>query len=189
MFLTYIRIYNISAIFICITALINASLYWYTAQEKYILFICLCQTFFLIEIINIKTKVSKSMIAPTLLQLTSRLFISWFVCYMHSIPKTLFTIMCFAWFISDVVRYLFYLTKLKAASMLRYNMFLILYPTGALIEVILMGVILKHYSGIFRLLLIGIAISYIPGFIFLFGHMLKQRMTVSKRNEKMKKKI
>lgn len=189
MFLSYISIYNFISILVCVLALINTMLYYLTNEGKFILYVSLCQTFFLMEIVNIRTKFSKSTLIPTTLQLTSRLFIAWFICYMHDIMRLPFTIMSLSWFVSDGVRYLFYLTKSKYATALRYNMFIVLYPLGASLEVLLMGYVARQYTGLIRYILVVIAAFYVPGFIFLFGHMLKQRATVHKRNIKSKSKM
>lgn len=189
MFSIYLFIFNLSSFFITLLALYTSVLYFQTSEHRYITYTCICQTFFLLELLNCKLGLSKSRILPTVLQLSSRLYIIWVICFLHSIPSLIFTTMCIAWYISDASRYFLYLTRMKVARFIRYNLFMILYPVGALHEIFLIGYVARLYMGVARYMLCVVALGYVPGFMFLFKHMLKQRASALKLNEKSKKKV
>lgn len=173
---SYIRTYNLTGIAVCIAAL-AASLLHYTTRDPRCLFVAgLCQTFFLMEVANISTRKSNARYIPTVMQLVSRNFIMWTVFWYYGIVDWSFPVITVCWYLSDLVRYLFYTLRTNAVQAIRYNLFLITYPIGFLLEMHCLKILYDISGRVFSYLVAFIAFIYIPGFVFLFSHMLKQRI-------------
>lgn len=190
MFPVYMKMYNLLGCCVCVLALVYAVLHAKLQLHSYVLKICFCQTFFLLEIFNIKIGKSNSTLFPTILQLSSRLFIIWIVCYAHreicrSIP---FTIMLVCWYVSDLIRYIYYLLRVEWAKWMRYNFFIVFYPVGTAMEFYLTNSIYLKYGMVFSYLIGFIILCYVPGFCFLYYHMIKQRTAGNKKRKIIKKK-
>lgn len=138
-----------------------------------------CQTFFLLEIVNILIGKSNSGILVTFAQLASRLFISWVVCFAYNLPsKNMNVLMFSSWYLSDLIRYFYYLTRFSIFKHLRYTLFLVTYPMGTFIEmygIYLLSRVFSEKMNCVSIFLCLIMFIYIPGFVFLYTHMLKQR--------------
>ncbi|KAL6937978.1 hypothetical protein ACO0RG_004505 [Hanseniaspora osmophila] len=93
-----------------------------------------------------------------------------------------------AWCIAEIVRYLYYFYNLVQndppvfLSILRYNLFWVLYPLGVGSELyIIYSSLDSAPSTGYKYFLIGSMLTYIPGFPILFTHMMKQRKKVMKQ--------
>jgi len=93
-----------------------------------------------------------------------------------------------AWCIAEIVRYMYYFYNLireeppKFLTILRYNLFFVLYPLGVGSELFIIYHSLDSApSTFYKYFLIASMLTYIPGFPILFGHMLKQRRKVMKQ--------
>lgn len=177
----YIKVYNFFGILVSLLALYFTFTNIFTHSKP--LHILLCQSFFLLEIVNIRRKVSNSKLLPTLLQLSSRIFILVIALFLRY--STSFTIMCVSWYLSDFIRYCYYFSRNRFFKWMRYNFFIALYPVGVGMEMKLVGELLRHEIGWF--VAVTIFMAYIPGFAFLYYHMIKQRRfanrtRVKKRN-------
>ncbi|EPR79691.1 hypothetical protein SLOPH_1721 [Spraguea lophii 42_110] len=171
----YIGVYNSMAIIVISFATVFSVLYYLWGDKKYLLYTALCQSFFGIEIINICAGMSRAKLLPTLMQLFSRNFIIWAVAYCHNFRSKELLIMLLSWFISDIIRYLFYFFRIRIFKALRYNLFLVLYPLGTLIEIYLLSKIDMLHKGIISVFIRILILLYFPGFLFLYIHMLSRR--------------
>ena len=146
----------------------------------------------LLEIFHSVLKMVKSSPMTTVMQVSSRLFIVWFV--LNSFPKVQGSIavstMILAWSITEIVRYSFYFCALIGnvpfvLLYLRYTLFYILYPLGAGSEFVLV-ILSMPYSNQAEYAILGAAsLVYAPGFYVMFSHMIKQRRNTltSKKSE------
>ncbi|EJW03773.1 hypothetical protein EDEG_01929 [Edhazardia aedis USNM 41457] len=185
----YILVFNIISILITIVALIFSLRFYFKPVEDTIFVVALCQSFFLLELLNIKIGATNSTYFATSTQLASRLFIIWYVCMFRgvlssrqiSLPKIYifknhFALMGFCWFISDCIRYAFYTLRSGWLRWLRYNLFIILYPLGVAMEMFLSFKMISSFNGF-----LVVAVLWAVGFPFLYGHMIKQRFIVNNR--------
>lgn len=97
-----------------------------------------------LEIIHAALGWVPSSVISNVIQIASRLFIIW-VCAIHFNQGKHwgYALLSFAWSISDLTRYCYYLTQLLGVSApllkwARYNFFLVLYPVGTIGEVMLL---------------------------------------------------
>jgi len=98
-----------------------------------------------------------------------------------------FIAMATAWSLADIIRYLFYFSEAIWPSSgkpgllrkLRYSAFILLYPIGAASEVLLVEGArrMQVMKGVFpwNHAVLGILAAYPFGFLYLYGHMLRQR--------------
>ena len=157
----------------------------------------------------------------TAIQIASRLFILWGVLYMYPEVKVngMFVNMMFiSWCLADITRYLFYFlnTFTRAPfflTFLRYNLFLLLYPTGILVKyffpyltILLKGEVTLLWHSLayasrrpwisfplpnalnfgfntYELYCI-LLLTYIPCSPIMYGHMLAQRRKVMGQKKK-----
>ena len=180
----YITIYNILVIIIALTALTTSYLYYFTNRKMYLLISALFQSFFLLEILNIKLHRSNARYKPTVIQLFFRMFIIWIVFYFYECTTNFFCVVTFTWYFTDCIRYLYYLTRNTYVKFLRYNLFIIFYPISIYIEFQSMFNVLTKLKGIFKYLFLSFIILYIPCIIFLILHMFKQRKWANKKHIK-----
>ncbi|ORY96588.1 tyrosine phosphatase-like protein [Syncephalastrum racemosum] len=138
-----------------------------------------------IEIINSALGFVRAPVVTTGLQVVSRLFLVWGVNYMFPEVRShwSFSTMMIAWSIAELVRYSYYACNLlgqvpRILTWARYNLFLILYPTGVGSELMMVYVALpfaKAWNVNYYYFLIVASLVYLPGFPVLFSHMLAQR--------------
>lgn len=160
------------------------------------------QCFAVIEIYNAATGIVKSPFMTTLMQVSSRLLVVLGIWTVYPESSGNYSIayltVHFAWGVTEVIRYYYYANHLISQQTpapgysapkvspillwLRYNGFLILYPLGISSECYMIycaiGCALLRNSTIhtgYALFLCLTLISYIPGTIVLFSHMLAQR--------------
>eukprot|EP01055_Gregarina_sp_Pseudo9_P000583 Gregarina_sp_Pseudo_9__582@NODE_1374_length_1655_cov_87_657797_g1283_i0_p1_GENE_NODE_1374_length_1655_cov_87_657797_g1283_i0NODE_1374_length_1655_cov_87_657797_g1283_i0_p1_ORF_typecomplete_len251_score57_83PTPLA/PF04387_14/9_2e54_NODE_1374_length_1655_cov_87_657797_g1283_i04911243 len=159
-------------------------------------------TLALAEIAHAAFKFVRSDPATTAMQVLSRLHVIYIVWNLveetHSYRSSY--VVCIAWTLSEIVRYLFYFVQLltpkvpEALKWLRYSAFIILYPMGILGEMLCMMQALKPFGNdealqhwpvpmpnklnfevslkfIYQLVLV----IYVPGGVHMYTHMLRQR--------------
>lgn len=173
--------------------------YWCTKNTVTVVQCCA-----ILEIFNALIGIVRSPILTTAAQVASRLLVVLGVFQLlpdasaaQGIPYvTLLT----AWSLAEVVRYLFYfftLTRAQGAPRvlhyMRYNLFIVLYPTGVASELIIihsaLPLALDFYPVWFHRLLIASMLTYVPGLPMLFVHMLAQRKKALRKLEETDKKI
>jgi very-long-chain (3R)-3-hydroxyacyl-CoA dehydratase len=185
--ITYTKLYNVLGISVIFYGLVNAVLYQVHKERKYLFRAGLAQTFFLLEIFNIIIGISRSTYIPTLIQVSSRVYVIW-TSYIHKIQNTPLTLLLVCWNISDLIRYAFYLFRSRWLKSLRYNAFIILYPIGIALEIYLTNCVYLMHTNYKAKLLGAIMLLYIPLFPYLYYHMLTQRKRSTKIFEVNKKK-
>ena len=87
------------------------------------------QGFQILDIVMVLIGKSKGSLFGSIAQITGRLVVAWYFIEPET-NKNSFAAMVTMWAIADSVRYSYYLTKNEIIAFLRYNLFLILYPTG-----------------------------------------------------------
>lgn len=150
----------------------------------------------LIEIFNSLLGIVRSPLITTAAQVASRLLVV--VGIFQYLPEAsgahsfAYITLLSAWSITEIVRYMFYFFALtteagapKFLVFLRYNMFLVLYPTGVASELYIiyssLSVAEVKYSLTVKYALIASILTYLPGLPMLFSHMLIQRKKVMKQ--------
>ncbi|KAK0621156.1 tyrosine phosphatase-like protein [Bombardia bombarda] len=144
------------------------------------------QTFAAMEILHALTGVVPAPLFTTVMQVASRLVLVWGIS--HPFPglnaSPWYSSMLIAWSITEVVRYTFFTLKQVDAvpehlEWMRYSGFLVLYPVGISSEV---AMIVRAFLGpaeglheYYPWVLAAILVTYIPGSVILYSHMLKQR--------------
>ncbi|KAL2017130.1 hypothetical protein VTK56DRAFT_2552 [Thermocarpiscus australiensis] len=159
------------------------------------------QTCAVMEILHALTGVVPAPVFTTVMQVASRLFLMWAVCYPfpHLNVSTFYSTMLGAWSMTEVIRYSYFALKQVEAvpgwlHWLRYSAFLVLYPVGISSEVAMtLQALLGPAAGLaswYPYALGAVLLSYIPGSVTLYSHMLKQRkkyLGVGKTGEQKKR--
>ncbi|KAK4157084.1 hypothetical protein C8A00DRAFT_40451 [Chaetomidium leptoderma] len=145
------------------------------------------QTCAVIEILHALTGVVPAPVFTTLMQVASRLFLMWAVCWPFPQNNTsvFYSSMLLAWSLTEVIRYSYFALKQVdevpgSLHWLRYSAFLVLYPIGISSEVAmtLQALFYGPASSLtpwYPYALVMVLLSYIPGSVILYSHMLKQR--------------
>ncbi|KAK0732824.1 tyrosine phosphatase-like protein [Apiosordaria backusii] len=148
------------------------------------------QSFAVMEILHALTGIVPAPVFTTLMQVASRLFLMYAVTlpFPHLNSSAWYSSMLCAWATTEIIRYTYFVFKQfdsvpGALHWLRYSAFLILYPIGISSEVAmtLKALFGPASSGAFAwsawypYALGAVLLSYIPGSVVLYGHMLKQR--------------
>ncbi|KAL2263747.1 hypothetical protein VTK26DRAFT_5391 [Humicola hyalothermophila] len=144
------------------------------------------QTCAVMEILHALTGVVPAPVFTTVMQVASRLFLMWAVCYPFpqlNVSPWYSSMLC-AWSVTEVIRYTYFALKQFEAipgwlHWLRYSAFLILYPIGITSEVAMTLQALfepaHDFVSWYPYALGAVLLSYIPGSVTLYSHMLKQR--------------
>ncbi|AAS53461.1 AFR090Wp [Eremothecium gossypii ATCC 10895] len=149
----------------------------------------------LIEVFNAATGIVKTPVSTTVAQVLSRVLVV--VCIFRYIPEAPnasdwpYITLLLAWSITEIVRYSYYFCNLvrsagtpKWLTILRYNLFWVLYPLGVMSELLIIYSALPHaearYGAWARLALVAAMLVYIPGFPMLYLHVIAQRRKVMK---------
>ncbi|KAM7538943.1 hypothetical protein Aperf_G00000055711 [Anoplocephala perfoliata] len=122
----------------------------YSAEQVLRIF----QTLAILEVIHAYLRLVRSSPLTTAIQVGSRLLIVWGVLYLYpavKVHESLVKLMFLSWCLADATRYLYYLINIfmeppQLLTFLRYSLFLILYPTGILGEVLLTWYSLSYAS-------------------------------------------
>ncbi|KAH3684720.1 hypothetical protein WICPIJ_004306 [Wickerhamomyces pijperi] len=153
------------------------------------------QSFAVMEIINAIMGFVRTPIFTTVSQVASRLLIVYGIFRM--LPNSpaghhwSYLTLTFAWSVTEIVRYSYYAQNLitkgnpaRFLTLLRYNLFFVLYPLGVFSELCIIYLSLDEAKAAigaeYYYILIGSMALYAPGFYTLFGHMLKQRKKTMK---------
>ncbi|CAY70228.1 3-hydroxyacyl-CoA dehydratase [Komagataella phaffii GS115] len=166
-------------------------------------YVRLVQTFAIVEVYNSLVGNVRSPVFTTAVQVASRLLVVWGVFYVlpNSPANThwAYITLCLSWSITEIIRYGYYALNIvtegnppKFLTWLRYNTFLVLYPTGVGSEVTILFKSLDEAERVvgawYKYLFIAILATYIPGFYMLFSYMLKQRGKTLKKLSPKKEK-
>ncbi|TYZ62156.1 hypothetical protein PybrP1_009627 [[Pythium] brassicae (nom. inval.)] len=155
------------------------------------------QTMAVMEIVHAAVGFVRSPLVSTLMQVSSRLWLVWGINVLcpDSRYQFGFPLMVLSWGLVEVPRYSFYALNLfnkvpAFLTFLRYHLFMVLYPSGVLGEVLCMLSSLDFlYSGAYSIQLPNahnvaaslyvfvtlVLIMYIPGLPVMYSHMLTQR--------------
>ncbi|KAL2164361.1 hypothetical protein VTH06DRAFT_3577 [Thermothelomyces fergusii] len=144
------------------------------------------QTFAIMEVFHALTGVVPAPFFTTAMQVASRLFLVWAVCwpFPQLNASTFYSSMLIAWSLSEIIRYSYFALKQVDAvpawlHWLRYSAFLVLYPVGISSEVAMTLQALwgpaADLVAWYPYALTAVLLSYAPGSVILYGHMLKQR--------------
>ena len=155
----------------------------------------------ILEIIHSILKLTPSPVFSTFIQIFSRVGIVYFLQNFKYSRSIGYILLSFAWSITEIIRYPYYLLNIlkkeyKKDDLIpywltwcRYSFFIVLYPLGVAGEIITVYFSKKNLKKIkfFGVkvdnLVYLIYIIYVPGILFLYSYMLKQR----KKNLLMKK--
>ena len=157
----------------------------------------------ILEIIHSILKLTPSPIFSTFVQIFSRIGIVYFLQNFKHSRSIGYILLSFAWSITEIIRYPYYLLNIlkkeyKKDDLIphwltwcRYSFFIVLYPLGVTGEILTVYFSKKNLK---KIKLFGVKadnftyliyIIYVPGIIFLYSYMLKQRKKVlSKKKEK-----
>lgn len=159
------------------------------------------QTGALLEVVHAAFGLVKSSAVITFLQVFSRLFLVWGVCWSVAAVQDELPVaaMLLAWSVTEVIRYSYYVAALcgyspRVLSWLRYSLFIVLYPIGVSGELLTIFAALAHIKATdlyalkmpnrlnmaidYSVLCVIIMCSYIPVFPQLYLHMFSQRRKV-----------
>jgi very-long-chain (3R)-3-hydroxyacyl-CoA dehydratase len=158
----------------------------------------------ILEIIHSILKLTPSPFFSTFVQIFSRVGIVYFLQNFKHSRSIGYILLSFAWSITEIIRYPYYLLNILKKeynkenlipywlTWCRYSFFIVLYPLGVSGEILTVYFSKKNLKNIkffgFRMEYITyiIYIIYIPGIIFLYSYMLKQRkkVLVNKKEKK-----
>lgn len=143
-----------------------------------------------VEIFNSLFKIVRSPLFTTAAQISSRLLIV--IGSFKLVPQIReeigveYLTLSVAWGLTEAVRYAFYglnLLKIKSnlVTLLRYNMFPVLYPLGVCSELIILYKTMELCENtLVKGLYLASMLVYIPGFPILFAHICAQRTKAMK---------
>ncbi|ELR23688.1 tyrosine phosphatase, putative [Acanthamoeba castellanii str. Neff] len=168
---------------------------WSYLRDPLLLF----QSAALLEIVHAITGVVRSPLMTTLMQVASRLLLTWGIANIAPIAQNHYFLasMVAAWGITEIIRYSYYAFNTLNGHApyfllwLRYTLFYVLYPLGVASEIGLIIVSLSwvretdvfsfhmpnkwNFAFDYHTVLIIAILSYLPGFPTLFMHMVTQR--------------
>ena len=132
------------------------------------------QSVMVLDVVNVVLRIVRAALLPAVMQVASRLLMVWYVVPRQERLYVFDYLMFGAWSLAEIIRYQYYERKAsRVLSFLRYNAFIVLYPVGVLAgEVPLIYLNYKATGHVFDLVALA---CYVPGFPFLFVHMLRQR--------------
>uniref|UniRef100_A0A0X3Q0W9 Very-long-chain (3R)-3-hydroxyacyl-CoA dehydratase n=2 Tax=Schistocephalus solidus TaxID=70667 RepID=A0A0X3Q0W9_SCHSO len=165
-------------------------------------FLQIFQTLALLEVFHACFRLVRSSPLTTIIQLSSRIFVVWAVLYLYpevKVHSKVFKMMVVSWCLAEITRYCYYFACLLfkppfSLTYLRYSLFMILYPTGILGELLLILLSLSYVSkrspidfpmpNRLNVALHGycvywiVLIMYLPFSPVMYKHMLAQRRKV-----------
>lgn len=160
------------------------------------------QCFAVVEIYNAAVGNVKSPLFTTVVQVFSRLLIVLGICQL--LPNSpanyhwCFITLCLSWSITEIIRYSYYASNLRAPGKVpyyltwaRYSLFFVLYPSGVMSEMFMIYLSLDEAEKIvgvwYPWFLKAMLLTYIPGFYMLYTYMIKQRKKVLGVQQNLKK--
>ncbi|KAM9925548.1 hypothetical protein OXX59_003799 [Metschnikowia pulcherrima] len=138
----------------------------------------------IVEIFHSVSGLVPSPLPSLLLQFFARLVItlgiSYHVPYSPGNYSKAYSVLIVAWSITEIIRYSFYAAKQfgrmpRQLLWLRYSSFILLYPLGLMSEPVVVYKTLGHVSGAYYCFLAFGMCLYVPGFLFLYSYMWRQR--------------
>jgi very-long-chain (3R)-3-hydroxyacyl-CoA dehydratase len=132
------------------------------------------QSLMLLDVVHVLLKLVSGRIITTVLQIVSRIYISWVILPAQDSLTVWNYVMFTAWSLAEIIRFQYYMRRdNKTMLFLRYNAFIILYPMGFLTgEVPLLWKYYKAQGNGFDLFMIA---SYIPFWPYLYWYMFSLR--------------
>lgn len=154
-----------------------------------VLLLNVAQGMAILEIVHALLKWVKSPIGSTAAQVFSRLFVLLLInLFIHHNPllhwtRTGIVIVSFAWSVTEIVRYSYYLLLLykhepRWLLWMRYSFFILLYPIGVSGEwmIFLTPIVEEGISfNLYNMVIGGTLVAYLYYFPVLYGYMWKQR--------------
>ena len=140
------------------------------------------QTMQIFEVVLAALKLGGSSVGTSFVQILSRLIVIYIFLYKET-PLLNLGLFLIPWCIADSTRAIFYVQKdSKLIGILRYNLFIILYPLGVAGEVLLMEKSLTEnkllsYYNLIRLY----QLATLVGLVFLYTYLLQQRKKFYKK--------
>jgi len=163
------------------------------------------QTFAVLEVVHVLLGLVRSPLATTMSQVASRIWLVWGIVEQYPETRTnpIYALMVFAWSMTEVIRYSFYVFALLGFEpypllWLRYTTFYILYPTGAPSEAMIMFSTLPSSSPFASSWISGrswslrdyaigaLFVIWWPGLYIMYTHMIRQRSKVLGKGRKVK---
>jgi very-long-chain (3R)-3-hydroxyacyl-CoA dehydratase len=189
---SYLVLYNaactlgwLHVLSICLTHISKGTVLTDDVWKEVQLPLKIVQTAACMEVIHSLIGIVKSPWFTTFMQVFSRVWTLWAVMDIspHAQSSVFITLACTSWGLVEVPRYLFYALNLLNVVpyplfWLRYSLFGVLYPTGITGELGCMYfAALETYQSNFTLfvLIVFVALTYIPGSPTMYGHMVKTR--------------
>ncbi|SGY19961.1 BQ5605_C017g08407 [Microbotryum silenes-dioicae] len=144
------------------------------------------QTFALMEVAHAALGLVRSGLATTVMQVSSRVFMVWYVCntWPQVAASPFYCSMVFAWSVTEVIRYAHYAAgllgvKVYVLEWLRYSLFYVLYPLGAGSEATLIlksaGPVRHHFGYVGFFTTVTILSVWPPSLLMMMQHMRRQR--------------
>ena len=164
-----------------------------TSYSKSIFYLEVLQYGASLEIFHSILKLVRAPLFTTMVQVISRIII---VILLQNYPKYVsinYLLLCFAWPISEIVRYPFYILNSLGRIInndnlipyfllwARYSFFIVLYPIGVSGEILTIlfskQELVKYNTKYINInyIIYAIIALYIPGLFILYSHLLKQR--------------
>lgn len=138
------------------------------------LYYILVQSIMILDVVHVLVGLVRAGIVTTAMQISSRLLIVWYILPCQDNFTINHYLMFTAWSFAEMIRYEYYENRnSRLLLFLRYNAFLVLYPVGVLGGEV--PLLFRHYRATGNLFDIFALAVYVPGFPFLFFHMLKLR--------------
>ncbi|CAN3371404.1 hypothetical protein DIURU_005124 [Diutina rugosa] len=161
----YLEVYNAASVVAWLAVLVN---------PDYLIPVQVVNS--VLELVHIAGGLVRAPLSAALMQCYARLGMCLGVLWNQKqwAPEWAFRAMIFAWGITEVIRYTYYLVK--RGTWLRYSAFIVLYPLGLISEATIAWSVLPHVTHWFQkwFLYVGLAM-YLPGFVMLYSYMWKQR--------------
>lgn len=185
----YLSGYNLIAFLLWLAYLILFASAGFELDQPGILLLVLAQGMAALEIVHAALRWVKSPLGSTAAQVGSRLLVLALIFLFHQHDNLLVIfgygvkIVSFAWGITELVRYSFYLLSLrniypKSLLWMRYSFFIVLYPLGVTGEwfiLIACGLVLGLAVNLHTAALVGLFLSYAYYFPVLYKYMWRQR--------------
>lgn len=192
----YITLYNVISLVLWLLILINAindgikytsityaRTYSGNVPHQFMIYVQMFNSS--LELVHTILGIVRTPLLAIVLQSSARLLIMIGVCY--AVPQSpanyqllSFTTLSIAWSLSEIIRCGFYSFKPSPYWLvwLRYTGFFVLYPLGLLSELFIVYSTLDSVKSNYYYFLVFALTTYVPGFTYLYGHMIKQRKVV-----------
>ena len=147
------------------------------------------QLLMILDVVHAAIGLVRSSVMTTAMQIASRVIVVAILLTNKTASSTVLglTLILCAWCPTEILRYSYYIVKdlcpesiPSFLTWLRYNTFFVLYPVGISGEILIMYSSLAGYRESADLqwmqyVIYAIFVIYVPGAIYLYAHMIKQR--------------